>query len=137
MHDDRSSDSASLSWADVDKAFSTTSFVPALNPLHPIALTTDLWSGPDKESYICLTGHFFDDNWNFQRVLLDVFLCTDRHFGENISAWIKQVCSENKIEVRILLDFSLIFSCLTCVFLYCFSFRELISAQLRTTMVEM
>ena len=73
-----------LNWSDVENAFNSFSVLPVLNPLHPFSLTTDLWSGPDHESYICLTTHFFDLEWNFCRLLLDIFLCTSRHNGENI-----------------------------------------------------
>ena len=88
-----------LNWSDVEHAFNSFSVLPVLNPLHPFSLTTDLWSGPDHESYICLTIHFFDLEWNFCRLLLDIFLCTSRHTGEYIGDWIVQLCTDNLLSV--------------------------------------
>ena len=67
------------------------------NPLHPIAFTTDLWSGPDHESYICLTAHWLDSEWNLKRSLLDIYLCTDRHTGENLCDWMKDIWKGNQL----------------------------------------
>ena len=56
-----------------------------------------MWTGPDHESYICLTVHWFAPDWQLQHALLDIFLCTDRHTGENLVEWIKQVLRANDI----------------------------------------
>ena len=88
-----------LDWDDIEATFAASSFLPVLNPFHPLALTTDLWWGKDKETYICVTGHFFDKDWKLNKILLDIYLCSDRHTGENISAWIKQVLQDNDIHV--------------------------------------
>ena len=37
-----------------------------------------MWTGPDHESYICLTAHWFAPDWQLQHALLDILLCTDR-----------------------------------------------------------
>lgn len=58
------------------------------NPSHPIAFTTDLWSGPDHESYICLSASWFNAQWIIQHCLLDIYLCSEHHTGENISNWL-------------------------------------------------
>ena len=67
------------------------------NPHHPVSLTTDMWTGPDHESYICLTVHWFDPHWQLHHALLDILLCTDRHTGENLVEWIKQVLHANDL----------------------------------------
>lgn len=103
LHDECES---KIDWSDLEATFRySVSDLPCLNPLHPMSLTTDLYTGRDHETYICLTAHFFDAEWNMKRFLLDIFLCTDRHTGENISDWIKQVLSENNISVRCLMLF--------------------------------
>jgi len=96
LHDELA---AQINWDDVEAEFKASATLPVLNPDHPIALTTDLWTGADHESYICLTGHYFTKNWELQRILLDIYLCTDRHTGENLADWIKQVLSGNEINV--------------------------------------
>jgi hypothetical protein len=78
---------------------SSQSFIslPIPNPSHPLSLTTDLWTGADHESYICLTAHWFDLDWSMRHALLDILLCTDRHTGENLVAWMKDVLQRNEI----------------------------------------
>ena len=61
-------------------ASSSVSFCP--NPHHPMSFTTDMWSGPDHESYICLTAHWLGQFYDIHHLLLDIFVCTDRHTGE-------------------------------------------------------
>ena len=70
------------------------------NPYHPVSFTTDMWTGPDHESYICLTAHWLDTDWQLHHALLDIVLCTDRHTGENLVEWIQQVLRSNDISVR-------------------------------------
>ena len=77
------------------------------NPAHPISFTTDMWSGPDHESYICLTCHWFDKNWILNHALLDIYVCTDRHTGDNIAEWLKQIWADNEISVCLLSDCAL------------------------------
>ena len=69
------------------------------NPCHPVSCTTDGWSGPDHESYLCLTVHWFDSDWKFQRSLLDIMMCSDRHTGENLCEWTLENLSNNEISV--------------------------------------
>lgn len=69
------------------------------NSLHALSATCDGWTGPDHESYICLTVHWLDHGFIMQHMLLDIFLCTDRHNGENLSDWINQILAENDISV--------------------------------------
>jgi hypothetical protein len=88
-----------LNWDDVESSFRSDAVLPVLNPHHPLSLTADLWWGKDRETYICLTGHYLDAHWIFHRILLDVYLCSDRHLGENICDWIKQVLQDNLINV--------------------------------------
>ena len=86
-------------------AASAISSLPCPNPSHPISCTTDLWGGPDHESYICLTASWLDANWDLQHALLDIYLCTDRHTGENLAEWLKQIWQENDISVRCVIPF--------------------------------
>jgi len=98
LHDDVA---VPVKWAGVNGfiSASSSSLPLCLNPLHPVSLTTDLWSGPDHERYICFTVHWLDKDWVFKRALLDVYLCTERHLGENICDWVKQVLQANDISV--------------------------------------
>ena len=72
-------------------------FLPCPNPRHPLSFTTDMWTGPDHESYICITAHWLAPDWQLHHALLDILLCTDRHTGENMVEWIKQVLRANDL----------------------------------------
>jgi hypothetical protein len=37
--------------------------LPCPNPHHPVSFTTDMWTGPHHESYICMTIHWFAPDW--------------------------------------------------------------------------
>ena len=67
------------------------------NPLHPLHFTIDGWTGPDHESYICITVHCLDDLFMMHSAVLDIFLATDRHTGESIAEWMVQQLRGNDI----------------------------------------
>ena len=58
-----------------------------------------MWTGPDHEAYVCLTAHWLDESWVYRHALLDIYLCTDRHLGENLRDWILQILKDNDISV--------------------------------------
>ena len=89
------------------------------NPQHPISFTTDLWSAPDHESYVCITAHWIDQKWDINHLLLDILLCTDRHTGENIVEWMKEIWKQNDISVCVLAFFSIANS--SCNIVCCFA----------------
>lgn len=93
-----SSDDAASS-SSLPASSSSSSEFTCPNPHHPFSLTSDLWTGPDRESYICLTLHFLDDDWVFRTLLLDIYLCTDRHLAQNLYEWIKQILLDNDLFV--------------------------------------
>ena len=88
-----------------------------LNPQNPISFTTDMWSGPDHEFYICLTVHWIDSQWNLHHALLDIYLCTDKHTGENLCGWMKDIWKGNDVCVRLCFSLSRVgpFAKLNCV----------------------
>ena len=98
---------------------SASSILPCPNPYQPVSFTTDMWTGPDHESYICLTAHCFAPEWQLQHALLDIELCTDRHTGENLVDWIQQVLRANYISVGSCFCCSWAFSWTVLIF-FCF-----------------
>ena len=85
--------------------------IPCPNPHHPLSFTGDGWTGADHESYICVTAHWLDLDWEMRYVLLDVILCTDTHTGENLKEWMLQE----------LIDYH-IFVCIS-IFVFAFALR--------------
>ena len=60
-----------------------------------IAFTTDMWTSTlNSESYLGLTIHYIDQDWNFQRFLLDIIPFQTRHTGINIANTIINVFNE-------------------------------------------
>ena len=51
------------------------------------------------DPFVCLTAHWLDENWAYRHALLDIYLCTDRHTGENLRGWIIQIMKDNDISV--------------------------------------
>ena len=51
-----------------------------------VALTTDLWTSPQNESIITVTGHFLNNKCEIEDCVLETkSFGTARHTGENIS----------------------------------------------------
>ena len=77
--------------------------IPCPNPLQCVSFTTNGWTGADHESYICVTAHWLDLSWQMRHALLDIWLCTDRHTGDNLDEWLQQVLQKNDISVCLIL----------------------------------
>ena len=54
-----------------------------------IALTTDCWTSIQNLSYLCLTAHFIDDEWNLYKRILN-FKMTDSHKGKEVGKVIEK-----------------------------------------------
>ena len=35
-----------------------------------VAITSDIWTSDAVEAYISITGHYIDEDWNLQNILL-------------------------------------------------------------------
>src|SRR6266542_2992991 len=46
-----------------------------------IFLTTDIWSSLKNESFLKITIHFIDENWNLKHFTLDIFQFKGSHTG--------------------------------------------------------
>ena len=57
-----------------------------------VSLTTDTWTSIQNVSYLCLTTHFIDSNWNVHKRILN-FSIVKSHKGINISN-IVDLCME-------------------------------------------
>jgi len=49
-----------------------------------ISFTTDIWTSPNTKSFLSLTAHFINENWELQNVLVDFIQIHGSHTGENI-----------------------------------------------------
>lgn len=48
-----------------------------------LTLTTDTWTSNQRLTYMCLTGHYIDDDWKLHKVILNFILCPS-HKGDEV-----------------------------------------------------
>ena len=59
-----------------------------------MALTTDGWTSRATESYITITAHFINDNWEMKNYVLQTRPMHESHTGANIAEVIKEAVQE-------------------------------------------
>ncbi|CAG8811329.1 38922_t:CDS:2, partial [Gigaspora margarita] len=67
-----------------------------------VALTTDIWSSCAMISYMAVTCHFINDNWQLCHILLDIFEIPSPHTGQTISNMLLLLLNKYKLENKIL-----------------------------------
>lgn len=55
-----------------------------LNELDMACLTTDCWTSRDNKSYIAITVHFIDNNFNLKSILLSCHSFLENHTSDNL-----------------------------------------------------
>ena len=58
-----------------------------------VCLTTDTWTSPQNQSYMCLTAHFIDNDWNLYKKILN-FRQVISHTGEAIAKFVESCLHE-------------------------------------------
>ncbi|KAL4152780.1 hypothetical protein QTP88_000613 [Uroleucon formosanum] len=61
-----------------------------LNELDKACLTTDCWTTRDNKSYIVITIHFINNNFNIKSILLSCHSFSENHTSENLSGQISK-----------------------------------------------
>ena len=59
-----------------------------------MALTTDGWTSRACQSYITITAHFINQNWNLRNFVLQTRLLEQSHTGVNIGAVLREALAE-------------------------------------------
>ena len=59
-----------------------------------VAVTTDLWTSIGARSYMTVTGHYIDDEWEMHSPVLGTRTLDDRHTGENIATSLHKIADE-------------------------------------------
>lgn len=67
-----------------------------------LALTTDGWSSLATESYVTVTAHFIDANWELRNVVLDTSELQAAHTATNVSKCIASILQDYNIEDSVL-----------------------------------
>ncbi|XP_048124800.1 E3 SUMO-protein ligase ZBED1-like [Alosa alosa] len=63
-----------------------------------LSLTTDGWSSLATESYVTVTAHFIDEDWEMRNVVLDTSKLQTAHTAENVSTCIDSILRDYHIE---------------------------------------
>ena len=65
------------------------------------AFTTDCWTSPSTKSFLSLTAHFINKEWELQNIIIDFIQMQDSYTGVNIKnvflIGIKKMSLENKV----------------------------------------
>lgn len=69
-----------------------------LSKVNYIALTVDGWSSASQDAYLGLVGHYIDENWKMQKILIDlIHVRSISEDAETIAQEVKKVCEELRI----------------------------------------
>lgn len=63
-----------------------------------LGLTTDGWSSLATESYVTVTAHFIDEDWEMRNVVLDTSELQTAHTAANVSTCIDSILQEYQVE---------------------------------------
>ena len=66
-----------------------------------ISFTIDGWTSPNVISFLGITCHFIDTDWNIQDILLDFVSFTGPHSGENIANAFYQSLKEMNVLTKV------------------------------------
>lgn len=55
-----------------------------LNVPGKISFTTDCWTSPSIKSFLSITAHFINKDWELQHILLDFIEVVESHTGKNL-----------------------------------------------------
>lgn len=74
-----------------------TEVVESLSNAQRVAITMDGWTSCATQSYITVTAHHIDNDWNMKNHVLQTRAFNEAHTGQNLSAFLCDVCCEWKL----------------------------------------
>lgn len=85
--------------SNVMKLYDTTkSGIRAMLQGEKIALTTDGWTSLATESYVTVTAHFINKEWEMKSIVLDTSELQTAHSAQNVSTCIESILREFNLE---------------------------------------
>lgn len=66
------------------------------------AITVDLWTSITNTSFIGITAHFIDDNWELKKFVPTFQSFSEKHTASNISQKINKAIADWRIEVSVM-----------------------------------
>ena len=77
------------------------SIVSKLENIRSVSVTLDIWSSRRMHSYLCVTAHIINNEWDMQMYLLDCSRIVGRHTASRIVSDLQEILEKYKIEDRI------------------------------------
>lgn len=68
-----------------------------------VCLTTDCWTSENTESYVAVTAHYLNKNFEFQHFLLDYAVMRRQHTSLNLASEISRIVTEWNLQDKVLL----------------------------------
>ena len=62
-----------------------------------VCLTSDVWTSPQNVSYMCVTTHFIDNDWNLLKKILN-FCQVRSHTGEAMAKFVELCLNEWRLK---------------------------------------
>jgi hypothetical protein len=66
-----------------------------------VSFTMDCWTSPSTKSFLSITAHFINKEWELQNIIIDFIQMHDSHTGSNIKdafiLGISNMSLENKV----------------------------------------
>lgn len=66
-----------------------------------ISITLDMWKSAGNDDYMAITGHYIDDKWSLQSLLLDFVHIESSHTGENMARAFMDSMNEMQISSKV------------------------------------
>ena len=73
-------------------------FKTSINQIKYIALTTDLWKNRKRQHFLALTGHFFNENFDYISIIFSFRHFNGRHLSTSIKPFIIKELQKLEIE---------------------------------------
>ncbi|KAJ8937235.1 hypothetical protein NQ314_011990 [Rhamnusium bicolor] len=74
-----------------------------LHDVKSISLTTDSWTSQNSESFLAVTAHFLNNNFEFKTCLLECISFPESHTSLNLATGLKKISNEWNIDDKILI----------------------------------
>jgi hypothetical protein len=71
------------------------------NAYGKISLTLDGWTSKNQKSFLGITAHWIDENWNLNQITLEFHPLEGPHSGENLSKVLIKVLKEYGILTKV------------------------------------
>ncbi|CAG2204924.1 unnamed protein product [Mytilus edulis] len=87
----------------IEKSYSDKkeSLIKELNLIDSVSLTSDTWTSNATKSFLTVTEHHVDKDWNLQSNVLVTREMPERHTGENLAERLKSTISEFELDGKI------------------------------------